>query len=439
MIAAWMVYAAAVALVLAAAAAAGEAALRRLGRPARALWLGALAASLVLAALPWLPALTPAATVAAGRAGPSASDVIQLPALVLSPPALLRRLDRPLLWLWGGASAAALLALLLGARGLARRRRRWTEARLDGTPVLLSGSFGPAVVGLLRPRIVVPRWVAVLDPPSRRLVLLHEEEHRRARDVALLTAAAALAALLPWNPALWLQVKRLRGAVELDCDCRVLRRGAPALPYADLLLKVGGGAAGPLAPALAEPAHTLERRLTMITEWKTRRSTWGALALAGAAVLLVGLACEVPQPTDARADAAGASMSVPLVDREGNPVSATPPKSFAEVKDEPTFTPFTVAPDILNRDQVIAAMQSEYPPLLRDAGIGGTIKVYFLIDAAGAVRDVRLDESSGHEALDRAALKVAGSYRFSPALNRDEKVPVWVSLPITFQVRGDKK
>ena len=39
------------------------------------------------------------------------------------------------------------------------------------------------------------------------------------------------------------------------------------------------------------------------------------------------------------------------------------------------------------------------------------------------------------EALDDAALKVATIYRFSPALNRDKKVPVWVSFPITFQVR----
>ena len=36
--------------------------------------------------------------------------------------------------------------------------------------------------------------------------------------------------------------------------------------------------------------------------------------------------------------------------------------------------------------------------------------------------------------LDEAALKVANLYRFSPAINRDTKVPVWVSFPVTFQV-----
>ena len=107
----------------------------------------------------------------------------------------------------------------------------------------------------------------------------------------------------------------------------------------------------------------------------------------------------------------------------------------AEVADlsEPTFTPFTEAPAITNRDEVIAAMEAEYPPLLREAGVGGSVRVYFFIDETGTVGDVRLDESSGHEALDLAALRVADVYRFRPASNNGEPTPVWVSFPITFR------
>ncbi len=123
---------------------------------------------------------------------------------------------------------------------------------------------------------------------------------------------------------------------------------------------------------------------------------------------------------------------------EENPVEDLPPppeEQAADLSAAPTFTPFTVAPSILNRNDVIRAMEREYPPLLRDAGIGGTVRVYFFIDENGTVQDTRIDQSSGHQALDDAALEVAGIYRFSPALNRDKKVPVWVSFPITFQVR----
>ena len=123
---------------------------------------------------------------------------------------------------------------------------------------------------------------------------------------------------------------------------------------------------------------------------------------------------------------------------DDNPVDDLPPPPSdvaADISAAPTFTPYTVAPSILNRDEVVRAMVREYPALLRDAGIGGTVKVYFFIDENGQVRDTRIDQTSGHQALDDAALNVAGVYRFSAALNRDKKVPVWVSFPITFQVR----
>jgi protein TonB len=140
--------------------------------------------------------------------------------------------------------------------------------------------------------------------------------------------------------------------------------------------------------------------------------------------LLIGAqACGVESPvvSDAPSDAQTSEL----------PATAS---SFGDVA-ELRFTPFTVAPAILNREEVVRAMNSEYPPLLREAGIGGRTTVYFHIDEEGVLTDVRLDESSGHPALDNAALAVAQRFRFSPALNGDERVPVWVLFPITFQVQ----
>ncbi|NIQ57860.1 MAG: TonB family protein [Gemmatimonadetes bacterium] len=133
-----------------------------------------------------------------------------------------------------------------------------------------------------------------------------------------------------------------------------------------------------------------------------------------------------PEAEDPLSGGAGAEEAAR---RPAGPRPADP----EELAAEPTFTPFTKAPVIVNRDEVVAAMSDAYPPLLRDAGIGGTIHVYFFIDAEGRVRDHRINSSSGHPALDQAALAVAEVYRFRPALNREEPVPVWVSFPITFQ------
>jgi TonB family protein len=123
---------------------------------------------------------------------------------------------------------------------------------------------------------------------------------------------------------------------------------------------------------------------------------------------------------------------------DDNPVSDLPPPpsdvGSTDISAAPTFTPYTVAPRILNVDEVQRAMVREYPALLRDAGIGGTVRVYFFIDENGQVGDRRIDQSSGHQALDDVALAVAQVYRFSAAMNRDRVVPVWVSFPITFQV-----
>ena len=126
---------------------------------------------------------------------------------------------------------------------------------------------------------------------------------------------------------------------------------------------------------------------------------------------------------------------------EAEPILIPPPPVPPPVVEEqdlsaaPTFTPFTTAPRILNRPEVARAMEGAYPPLLRDAGVSGTVRIYFFIDAEGTLVKTVVDRSSGHAALDEAALSVAEIFRFSPALMRGDPVPVWISFPITFQVR----
>jgi TonB family protein len=100
----------------------------------------------------------------------------------------------------------------------------------------------------------------------------------------------------------------------------------------------------------------------------------------------------------------------------------------------PTFTPMTVRPEILNAAEIVQEMQRVYPPILREAGVEGTVLVSFLVDETGQVRNVALDRTSGYEPLDQAALRVARLYRFSPAQNRESVVPVWIALPLTFRL-----
>lgn len=99
------------------------------------------------------------------------------------------------------------------------------------------------------------------------------------------------------------------------------------------------------------------------------------------------------------------------------------------------YTPHDVEPSLLNPAEIQRALLREYPPALRDAGIGGTIQLLVHIDAMGNVLEARVGGSSGMESLDAAALRVADALRFRPAQNRDLPVEVWIRLPVTFRVR----
>jgi len=55
------------------------------------------------------------------------------------------------------------------------------------------------------------------------MVIAHEQSHLAAHDPLLLIVALFLLVLMPWNLPLWWQLHRLRYAIEVDCDSRVLR------------------------------------------------------------------------------------------------------------------------------------------------------------------------------------------------------------------------
>ena len=92
-------------------------------------------------------------------------------------------------------------------------------------------------------------------------------------------------------------------------------------------------------------------------------------------------------------------------------------------------------PDYANRREIERALRREYPPELRDRGVGGIAAVYLFIDERGRVKKVRIAETSGSVALDLAAFRVARRVRFTPALYCRTAVPVWIRTTIDFYIR----
>jgi beta-lactamase regulating signal transducer with metallopeptidase domain len=233
---------------------------------------------------------------------------------------------------WTVASVILLMMFVVGVARLSYRRRRWDEAVLANTRVLVAPDVGPAVIGLVEPRIVIPRWSLSLDECARALMLNHEAEHIRAHDPLLLAVAAWSLILFPWNVALWMAVRRLRSAIEVDCDRRVLSGSPEPRAYGMLLIAVSARrrASLPFAAALVEGRSLLERRIRFLTAVPPRRRMLSASLPACLTVIATAAAAMAPRPQSLRA-----AVSAP----------AAAERSRERPSARPTTTPTAIAVD----------------------------------------------------------------------------------------------
>jgi TonB family protein len=411
MIAHWMLYCLAVGALLSLGALAMERAMRAFALPQRWVWATAMMAMLALpAAARWMPRAPQPVPVTAAASGEVGMPIQGTGAAESKPRIDIAALDRPLVIGWIGMTAAALLALVAAWAVLERRRRGWRAAEVDGVPVLLSPATGPAVIGLFRSRIVLPQWVvADASDDVRALLLEHEREHLRAGDPKLLALGLTVVALMPWNPAAWWQLRRLRLAVEVDCDARVLARRADVRAYGSLLLEVGrrGTRGHLLAAAFSEPRSFLERRIRIMTQrmQRPRARTLAPLAAVCAAALLGMRALPAPAtPVHVPASAARAD---------------------------------TVQPVLVNANDVSRALKQYYPPMLHDAGVTGSAEVEVRVTAEGVVAGVRVLQAS-HPGFGDAAAQALAVARFRPARSQGAAVAYTFTLPVRFELSAEE-
>src|SRR4029077_12353902 len=157
---------------------------------------------------------------------------------------------------------------------------------------------GPAVVGLLRPRIVIPAWLTQTSASHQAMVIAHEQAHLAGHDPQVLTVALFLLVLMPWNLPLWWQLHRLRYAIEVDCDARVLETGLDTRLYGEMLIDVSErpiAHVGTVA-AMSESRSFLEERIALMVRDPAKRWSLATVAPVSLALALVALASQVVPP-----------------------------------------------------------------------------------------------------------------------------------------------
>ncbi len=217
-----------------------------------------------------------------------------------------------ILWLIGALLCAAVFAcsILRSYRQLRSavpvedaRVRRWTaEHRLRRRLEILQTDQvdTPVAVGLIRPRIVLPRTVSTDRPDLLGYVLTHEYCHLRRLDM-LWKLLALCAVCIHWfDPLAWLMRALLCRDLELCCDEMVLRRlgGDERKAYAYSLIEMAEiqSQVSPLQNAFGKNA--IEERIVAIM--KLKKATKLAVCMGCLAILSITVALATsPAPNGA--------------------------------------------------------------------------------------------------------------------------------------------
>jgi protein TonB len=85
-------------------------------------------------------------------------------------------------------------------------------------------------------------------------------------------------------------------------------------------------------------------------------------------------------------------------------------------------------PTALAEAEVVERRAPRYPRRAVELGMQGMVVLHVLIDSGGALRDVKVAESSGFGMLDKAALAAVSRWRFAPGPMQGQ----WMRVPIEF-------
>lgn len=77
----------------------------------------------------------------------------------------------------------------------------------------------------------------------------------------------------------------------------------------------------------------------------------------------------------------------------------------------------------------------KYPRIAKIRGYQGIVLLDVLVNKDGRVDDLKIFKSSGSPLLDKAAISAVKRWLFEPGMMENEKVDMWVRVPIRFELK----
>ena len=347
----------------------------------------------VLAA--WLPAPTlPMATGEPSMLG--AVTLLGAPAAAVS--------DHPERASW--LLAAWLLGAMLMAAWFAARQWRFLR-RIERHPAeaydrIAAG--GPAVVGMLRARVLLPHdFSERYSRDEQALVIAHEQVHAARGDLWAQAFALVLRCLFWFNPVLHLGARRFGFDQELACDAAVVRRfPAHRRAYADAMLKTQ---LSPLSLPVAchwHSHHPLKERIAMLKHTLPGSKRRRAGSLVVLALLLAGsYAAWAAQPATS------------VATTKPSTTSAAPP--LTRIREGEDLTP------------------PAYPANALDKRQSGKVMLEVVFAADGHARKVTVVSATPMGVFDQAATDAALRWRLLPEVKDGKAIERTFRIPVEFK------
>jgi TonB family protein len=302
-----------------------------------------------------------------------------------------------------------------------------------GAPVM------PAVVGFIRPKIVISRrLIEDLSVEELRAILLHEDTHRRRFDPLQSLIRNLGAAIFFFYPPVWRMLRTLDETAEFVCDERAVHAGTPRRCYTLALARTIEMGMIPV-PA---PSITGGRGKSLLLKRLERLNRPGRSTMAKRHYVVIVLVAALvaagsfwPAPINSVGQAAAGEKAQKKAGENEVKEYLVVEKVGVTDAQSIDITDAKLAPRLIKYDR------PKYPEMAKVGLLEGTAVLKMRINREGRVDSmtVKVDaDESARKGFEEAILATRDTWLFEPAKDENgEPVSTWVKTLIKFRMNTD--